>query len=277
MLTFNKDNWQKKNYSKIWLERVNIYGFDYYCQNFIKLILNKKPKKVYEVGLGTGWPVAHTLLNNNIEVSGSDISEILIEELKKNYPNVNAKVLSYNKIKENENNNYYDITYCFRSMWYLTNQYNAIDNMVALTRNNGYVIFDIINLDSPKIINLFIKPYYIVYIVFKFLSLFSIIINPIVFSLYFKQFYLLLIDGIKNIIKFVINNLLKTNYKYAMYNMLLFNQTEIYTSPQKLDTYLNFNKIKFTKISLEQLESNFKHSFCYDSLRIIYLCKIIKN
>lgn len=51
----------KTVYSQYWVEQTKKYGYAPYEQNLVKLITKSIPKRVFEVGIGTGWPIGAAL------------------------------------------------------------------------------------------------------------------------------------------------------------------------------------------------------------------------
>ena len=142
----NRLRWQKEMYSRFWIYRVKQYGFDAYCKGLCEMVESKQPISVYELGIGTGWPFAINFFQKGIKVSGSDISEILIEEINNNCPAIRTYVGSYEELKLVSEK--FDVVYCFRSTWYFQDIFKALDVMFEMTNRGGSVIFDIMNRDS---------------------------------------------------------------------------------------------------------------------------------
>lgn len=215
----NREKWQKDAYSKYWLNQVNNYGFDNYCKGLFDLIDRKKPKSIYELAIGTGWPFAIKFHENGIKVSGSDIAEILIAEINSHYPDINVNVSSYENL-DTTCVEKYDVVYCFRSTWYFPDIIRALDTMFGLVKNGGSVVFDIMNKDSSYIKEITIKH-----------RLFMI--NTI----------------FKNILRKVANLFLGKNYLIQN----LWNINEIPVSIHVIEDYLNKNEIAYTKYSINQI------------------------
>ena len=94
----------KTTYAKYWINARNlIYGtmpYDLSMIDKIDEILKKSSvKKILEVAIGTGDPIAADLLGKGYQMSGVDISEILIAKYKENYPKINAIVGDAENIK----------------------------------------------------------------------------------------------------------------------------------------------------------------------------------
>lgn len=144
------ESWKRDIYPKYWIRKSRVYGLDYYCKGLIALIEDSQPKSAFELGIGTGYPFAENLLAAGIDVSGCDISQELIAELKQAFPAVNAYVGGYEDLDKFkiELDKSFDVVYSLRSSWYFTNISVAIDFMLYFARPGGVVIFDIMNKDS---------------------------------------------------------------------------------------------------------------------------------
>lgn len=134
-------------YSKYWINaREKRYGFMDYDKSLINHI-NKYIKKEYElleVAVGTGKPfVEYFYNNNNLNISGIDISPLLIEKAKCLFPDVSFKVGDAEALPYK--NQSFDIVFCFHSTWYFANILKAIEEMIRVTKVRGHIFFDIIN------------------------------------------------------------------------------------------------------------------------------------
>jgi len=211
--------WIKNKYSYYWIDRVKEYGFDEYCKGLCAVVENKHPKSVYEIGIGTGWPFAINFYNKGMKVSGSDISEILIKDLNTHFPEIRASIGSYDEIKcEIEK---YDVVYCFRSTWYFSDIFKALDVMFNMSKNGGSVVFDIMNSDS--------------------------LFNRMIIL---KHRFLLPYNFVKNIVKLALNLVL--GKKYLLQD--LWNIHEIPVSVFHVEEYLINRGIKFKIYSISELE-----------------------
>lgn len=144
-------------YCDFWKKQVKVYGKDSYTKFIINTILSKNPDNVFELAIGTGWPIASTLSENGVNISGCDISPKLIGEVKHSYPNFNVYVCKNGKLKKEINK--YDLVYCVRASWYFDNFIHQIYKMINITKKNGIVIFDIMNKRSPSYIMYLLKFY----------------------------------------------------------------------------------------------------------------------
>lgn len=239
----NRANWQRENYAKYWVDQVSKYGFDDYCKGLLNLILSKKPSSVYELAIGTGWPFAISLNENGVAVAGSDISELLIQEIKNNYPNINVVAQTYEDIKPNQANQYC-LVYCFRSSWYFPDIYKALDAMFMLVKEDGFVIFDIMNKDSDYIKNM-IKSHRILF--------------P----------YTIL----KNVYKTIMNAFFSRRYLVQS----LWNIHEIPVSSKDIENYLAKKGVSFKKYSINQITDNINSQFKdigISNSKIIFECQL---
>jgi len=238
----NREEWQKTKYSKFWSNQVKKYGFDPYCQGLYNLILSNKPSSVYELAIGTGWPFAKNFFDLGISVSGSDISSLLVSEIKMTHPKINVTVSSYQDIIKEQNVDY-DIIYCFRSSWYFPNILQAVEKMFMIVKPGGLVIFDIMNDDSKFI---------------KYIKLKHRILIPITL--------------LKNILKVTLNQLFKSNYLVQN----IWCQDEIPVSLVTIENYLKNICSYYNKYSMNQIETNLNEEYNSDwknDSKITFVCK----
>jgi ubiquinone/menaquinone biosynthesis C-methylase UbiE len=242
----NRESWQKNKYAKFWVEQVNNYGFDEYCKGLIKLLLSKNPSNAYELAIGTGWPFATSLSERNISVSGSDISELLVEGIKSKYLVIDAVVQSYEDIRPNPEKKY-DLVYCLRSTWHFPNIFKALDSMFMMVKNEGYVVFDIMNKDSDYIISM-IRTH-------RLMFLFTVV---------------------RNLTKIVLN----TFFRKSFLVQDIWNIHDIPVSPKDVEAYLVNKGVSFKKYSINQIRDNINNEFKdygeFNS-KLIYECQFIKN
>mgnify|MGYP006414586525 FL=1 len=151
----DRKQYMKTSYAKYWINARNlIYGTMPYDLSMIDKIdeISKKNsvKKILEVAIGTGDPIAADLLGKGYQMSGVDISEILIAKCKENYPKINAIVGDAENIKLS--NGSFDLVYCLHSAWLIPNFNRAISEMLRVVKKKGgVVIFDIQNSDNKSI------------------------------------------------------------------------------------------------------------------------------
>jgi len=141
----------KNVYSKHWLSARDKIGFTTYDKNICKLILDKIAvrSKILEVDIGTGYPDADFLYRKGFDVSGVEISEVLVETARKNFPNINTLVGDAEDIPFP--NDSFDFTYCLSATCYFPNLIKAIDEMLRVTNEKGAVLFDIFNRDNAEV------------------------------------------------------------------------------------------------------------------------------
>ncbi|MGE5466093.1 MAG: class I SAM-dependent methyltransferase [Ignavibacteria bacterium] len=146
------ERWKRETYPDYWSRKSREYGLDGYCQGLIALVESQRPATAFELAIGNGFPFAENLLKRGIAISGCDISESLIEELDRCYPEANGHVGGYEDlaaldavVKER-----HDVVYCFRSSWYFPDIARAIAFMLHFAKPEGVIMFDIMNADSPS-------------------------------------------------------------------------------------------------------------------------------
>lgn len=137
----------KEIYSKYWADQTKKYGYAPYEQNRVKLVAQSSPKRVFEVGIGTGWPIGVALKEKGIVVDGCDIAENSVTLAQENLDNKKGiwagDVLEYKGADE-----MYDAVYCVRASWYMPRFYSTVKKMVSMTKPGGYIIFDVMDKDS---------------------------------------------------------------------------------------------------------------------------------
>lgn len=141
------EDWKRDIYPEYWSRASRKYGQDAYCAGLLALIKKFSPRDVFELAIGNGFPFAESLVKENIKVTGCDISEHLIAELKESLPEVHAFVGGYADPKISQLSEF-DLVYCFRSTWHFPDIDTAIDFMLRVAKPNGIVLFDIMNADS---------------------------------------------------------------------------------------------------------------------------------
>ena len=86
----DEKKYYKEIYSKFWVNQTKKYGYSTYEQNIVRLVSKSTPKKVFEVGIGTGWPIGNALKESGIEVDGCDIAESSVVLAQKKLKNENG-------------------------------------------------------------------------------------------------------------------------------------------------------------------------------------------
>ena len=103
----------KNVYSKTWSKTREGYGVEQYDNDLIKELTKElKSGKILEVGIGDGFPYSNVLDEMGYEVYGIDISPILIEKVKTQFPKINVSVGDAENLEFLDN--FFDIVFCFR-------------------------------------------------------------------------------------------------------------------------------------------------------------------
>lgn len=76
-------NYYKTVYNKFWEKQTKKYGYSLYEHRLVQLISKSSPKEVFEVGIGTGWPIGAALKAKGINVDGCDIARSAVKLAKK--------------------------------------------------------------------------------------------------------------------------------------------------------------------------------------------------
>ena len=140
------NNYFENVYSKFWTETSKAYGLEDGVDSIIEILQQLHGESAFEVGIGTGWPIADSLLKSGVKMSGCDISSSLVEQTRKTYPDMDLFTGTIWDINKSALRNVkYDIVYCIRSSWYMQDFLRVIQKMLHMTRKNGYVVFNIIN------------------------------------------------------------------------------------------------------------------------------------
>lgn len=142
----NNIDYFENEYSEIWKKNTEEYGYSDYEAFVVNKIVEINPESVFELGIGTGWPVAVSLKKAMpaLKIGGCDIASSLVEMSRKNLPN-DAEYIYRGTIDEYESDIKWKLAYCFRTSWYISSFEKAICNMVNMIEADGYIIFDIMN------------------------------------------------------------------------------------------------------------------------------------
>ncbi len=146
----NKEEYFEKVYASFWHNQVKKYGFTQHEDFALRKMLKNKPKTAFEVGIGTGWPMAVTLYKeNNVQMSGCDISKSLIEEARENLGDTELYV---GELFDLDIKKKFDLVYCFRTSWYIKDFYKMLLQMSDMTNEGGMILFDIFDQFSLQYI-----------------------------------------------------------------------------------------------------------------------------
>lgn len=130
-------------YNKFWEKQTQKYGYSVYEKNLVRLIARPHPKNVFEVGIGTGWPIGAALKKKGIRVCGCDLAGSAVLSARKLLENEDGiwtgDVLSY------EGKEQFDVVYCVRASWCIPNYYATLKKMISMTLPGGYIVFDIMD------------------------------------------------------------------------------------------------------------------------------------
>lgn len=132
-------------YSDFWKKQSKIYGKqeDDGLDKIIDILKGVRAKTAFEIGIGTGWPIASELYEDGTIISGCDVSESLIRLAQKNYPQMNLYVGDIWQMPFT--GEMYDLVYCIRSSWYMKDFLDVIPKMLDITNSGGTVIFNVLN------------------------------------------------------------------------------------------------------------------------------------
>ena len=71
-------NYYKTVYDKFWVNQTKLYGYGPYERKLVNLIADCSPERVFEVGIGTGWPIGSALKEKGIKIDGCDVAQELV-------------------------------------------------------------------------------------------------------------------------------------------------------------------------------------------------------
>lgn len=137
----NKDYYEVV-YSKAWKKRCIEYGLDDGVDKIIDIMSSLDADSAFEVGIGTGYPIADSLAKRGIRITGCDISENLINETKRLHSDFE---LFAGSLWDYEDSEKFDLVYCIRSSWYISDFLDEIGIMLDMCNDNGHVVFNILN------------------------------------------------------------------------------------------------------------------------------------
>lgn len=136
------------NYDIFWDRQTKKYGITRYEKYIIHEILKRNPRKVFEVGIGNGWPIGIDLYQKGIDVHGCDISVKLVAAAKKRLgKQSDDNCIFTGEVEKYQGSDKYDVIYCARTSWCINNFESTIRKMISMTKN-GYVVFDIMQKES---------------------------------------------------------------------------------------------------------------------------------
>lgn len=138
----------KTVYSRFWKNQTKKYGYALYEQNLVSLIARSAPKSVFEVGIGTGWPIGAALKEKGIRVDGCDIAEASVVLAQKELDNTTG-IWAGDVTDYKGKQGVYDVVYCVRASWYIPDFYQTVRKMASMTKPGGYIIFDVMDRYSP--------------------------------------------------------------------------------------------------------------------------------
>ncbi len=138
----------KTVYSKFWKNQTKKYGYGTYERNLVGLIANSLPERVFEVGVGTGWPIGAALREKGIQVDGCDIAESSVALAQKELDNPEG-ILAGDVTDYTGELEAYDVVYCVRVSWYIPDFYRAVRQMASMTKPGGIIVFDVMDKYSP--------------------------------------------------------------------------------------------------------------------------------
>ncbi len=140
-------------YSDFWKKKVKEYGLGDGLSAIIDILKKLDCNDYFELGIGTGWPIANSLLDEHKNVYGCDISSNSVLEAVNDYPQLFGKVYAgsieeYSKLNKPQ----FDCVYCIRSSWYMKDfPRTELMSMLKMTKPGGYLVFNIINSQSSQI------------------------------------------------------------------------------------------------------------------------------
>jgi len=148
----NRKEFVRDVYSRYWITaRDKIYSNLPYDQNLVKYVRDRIPPgaELLEVAIGTGEPFGRLFVDAGYRMSGIDISPALVARCKELHPGIDCQLGDAEHMDFPDGR--FACTYCFHSTWYFPDLEKAIREMIRVTQTGGLVVFDIMNLDHPRI------------------------------------------------------------------------------------------------------------------------------
>ncbi len=137
-------------YSDFWQKQVKKYGLDDGIDTIIRILKDLNAYDYFELGIGTGWPIASSLIDAGKSVYGCDLSSRSVLNAINDYPQLYGKVYA-GSIGEYDKHDVkkFDCVYCIRSSWYMRDfPIKELRSMLDITKTGGYVVFNILNSES---------------------------------------------------------------------------------------------------------------------------------
>lgn len=142
----DEEQYYKTVYNKFWVNQTKVYGHGEYTKKLVDLISQSAPQKVFEVAIGTGWPIGAAIKEKGIEIDGCDIAETSVALAQEELNNKNG--IWVGDVREYKGKILYDVTYCVRSSWYFPDFYSTLKKMISITKPGGHIVFDIMDKNS---------------------------------------------------------------------------------------------------------------------------------
>lgn len=138
-----KDYYKKASHSDIELEKFDTYRklkkYSHFKNSYYKIL---------DVGSGEGSVLSYISKGkDHNNYYGIDISALALKLAKEKYPKMNFSKVNSEKIPFN--NNEFDLTYTTYTLEHLINPTITINEMIRITKNNGYCVFLCPNYGSP--------------------------------------------------------------------------------------------------------------------------------
>ena len=136
------DYYKKANHSSKNLDKFDTY---YKLKKYSQL---ENPYKILDVGCGEGSVISYISHNKNLEnYYGIDVSELALNIAKHKHPKINFLTVYTEKIPFDDNK--FNLTYTTYTLEHLLYPLITINEMIRVTKNNGYCIFLCPNFGSP--------------------------------------------------------------------------------------------------------------------------------
>ena len=134
----------ENKYADFWKNQTHVYGIGNWEQMIIDEIGSVNPTKVFEVGIGTGWPIATTLQDKGVEIFGCDIADKSVHEACDRLHREYGTQIYTGDLLELDIDDKYDATYCVRSSWYMNTDHllAVLGKMSEMTGDGGIIVID---------------------------------------------------------------------------------------------------------------------------------------
>jgi ubiquinone/menaquinone biosynthesis C-methylase UbiE len=144
---FNIWNFWADKYDKLWVQKYSLRPTRNYIISSLADIINDKKIKILDLGCGPGELISELTDNyNNIEITGIDFSEKMLEISKKR--NSSANHIKMDAAELSKLNGKYDIIICTHSLPYYKEPRKVFEELYNLLNSGGRILVGFASGDS---------------------------------------------------------------------------------------------------------------------------------